>query len=384
MIGIVRLGIKYSRSAARFSRKSDNFNRESQLHSRTVPPSGITHLEIALGQNIIRSLDDALAGPEKSYGHRLSEIKPYRVMNAPDVSCILHSGIRRKHRVLQKDIEVHVLVVVRIAQRISRLGSGLRVTVRSYIEPYRFSPVDRIFTFRALRVDLGTLRVVFSGTVDGNDDIGAKLGLLPLQRQTFAEDIVVFLPFFPEVNFVSCPFGAIRKIWIGNDRIFRVNLVVDETVAPPSLERPAHRAVVFVDIVRYDNTVRLMHVHRPEETFDPVARENGMLRSLVGIETRPRAVIVVLHEIVLYEGVVVRSVKSASVAAAEHGVSEFVGSDDAEASPKRKSAAAYFADLVADTFDGRSLHIDAGMHITENIAADFAVAFAAVDEVDAG
>ena len=127
-----------------------------------------------------------------------------------------------------------------------------------------------------------------------------------------------------------------------------------------------------------------MHVHRPEKALDPVTRENGMLRSLVGIEPRPRAVIVVLHEIILYEGVVVRSVKSASVAAAEHGVSEFVGSDDAEASPKRKSAPANFTDLVADTLDGRSLHIDAGVHILENIAAHFAVAFAAVDEVDAG
>ena len=225
---------------------------------------------------------------------------------------------------------------------------------------------------------------MFDGAVDGNDDIGTEFGLFPLQRQTFAEDILVFLPFFPEINFVSRPFGAIRKIWIGDDRIFRIYLVVHETVAPPSLERPTHRAVVFVDIVRYDNIVRLMHVHRPEKALDPVAREYGMLRSLVGIETRPRAVIVVLHEIILYERVVVRSVKSATVAAAEHRVAKLIRSNDAEAPPKRKSAAAYFADLVADTLDGRRLHIDAGVHIPKNIAAHFAVAFAAIDEVDAG
>ena len=127
-----------------------------------------------------------------------------------------------------------------------------------------------------------------------------------------------------------------------------------------------------------------MHVHRPEKALDPVAGENGMLRPLVGIEPRPRAVVVVLHEIVLYERIIVRSVKSASVAAAEHGVSELIRSYDAKASPKRKSAPAYFTDLVADALDGGRLHVDAGVHIPENIAADFAVAFASVYEVDAG
>ena len=76
---------------------------------------------------------------------RLSEIEPYRVMNAPDVSEVLYSRIRRKHRILQKDEEIYVLVVMGITQRVSGLPSGFRIAVGADVKPDGFSPVDRIF-----------------------------------------------------------------------------------------------------------------------------------------------------------------------------------------------------------------------------------------------